>query len=96
MNPKCQPCTVNVNLEPYISNLSPTKLSCSWRSLLPQGTYLAASVQGDLDAMIEHKEPAAAGAHIRALHRTLHAYWREIIGSSSTDLRVRSKIRFRM
>lgn len=41
--------------------------------------------------MIEHKEPAAAGAHIRALHRALHAYWREVIGSSSADLRVRPR-----
>ena len=58
---------------------------------LTQGTYLAASVQGDLDAMIEHKEPAAAGAHIRALNQSLRAYWRQVVGSSSGNLGVRAR-----
>lgn len=79
---------------------SETDVCIAYKPMIPralcgslQGTYLAASVQKDLDAMIEHKEPAAAGAHIRALHQALHGYWREVLGSSSGDLRVRTRAR---
>ena len=53
-----------------------------------QGTYLAAGVQEDLDAMIDHLEPAAAVATIRKLNQALYEYRRQVLGSSNTDLRV--------
>ena len=46
-------------------------------------------MQGDLDEMIEHAEPAAAVPRIRALHDSLYGYRKEIVGSSAPDLRVR-------
>jgi len=53
-----------------------------------QGTYLAAGVQKDLDNMIDHLEPAAAVATIRDLNKALYDNRRQVLGSSSANLRV--------
>lgn len=56
-----------------------------------QGTYLAASVQRDLDDMIEHREPAEAVHRIRVMHDALYNFKHDLLGGDAPGVHVSAR-----
>ena len=55
---------------------------------MPQGTYLASSVQKDLDDMIDHREPAEAVHRIRVMHDALYNFKHDLLGAGAPGVMV--------